>query len=404
MTTLRVRLAAPPSPRRGDTWALYDAAGACTRTGVDRPDAWPAADTMEIVIAASQLRIACVKLPPMPASRIAGAVAFALEDHLAGPADAHHLAVSAQAPDGRVNVVVIERSLLLDIARTRVGIARIIAEPELALPIAGWRWCQGDDGDGFVRCADGSAFPVGSPTADGGLPSELMLALTQARRDGTPPPHVRVDAAFPESAHARWQHDSRVPFLHGTPWRWHSASATAFATATNLVPDAPTASSTVSRRHLGSLFAPAAILVGAALAIHVLATVGEWASLHIAAWREGREWTALAATARVAPDVAITPESARVALARRYGELRHAHGLPAPDDALPLLARATPVLAAIPPETIKSATYAAGHWTIDIAPADPAVLRDLDARMRAAGVPMLTAASATGTRLRFGNP
>ena len=44
------------------------------------------------------------------------------------------------------------------------------------------------------------------------------------------------------------------------------------------------------------------------------------------------------------------------ALARRDAELRHRAGLPAPADALPLLARAAPALAVLPPRRVKSAT------------------------------------------------
>ncbi len=182
MTTLRVRLATAPVPDRADPWALYDAAGACVRRGADRPDAWPAADRVEVVLAASQLRIATITLPPIPPARVAGAAGFALEDQLAGPAAAHHLTVSAQAADGRVRIVVVARSLLAAIAAPRRGIARIIAEPELAAPIAGWRWCVGDEGGGFVRCADGSAFPVDGLPGEGALPAELALALSQSRR------------------------------------------------------------------------------------------------------------------------------------------------------------------------------------------------------------------------------
>jgi hypothetical protein len=84
--------------------------------------------------------------------------------------------------------------------------------------------------------------------------------------------------------------------------------------------------------------------------------------------------------------------------------LRHAQGLTAPDDALPLLARAAPALAVLPTGTVKSASFADGHWTLDLAGADAAAVGDFDARMRAAGVPALVATSAAGTRVRFGGP
>jgi general secretion pathway protein L len=405
MTTLRIRLAAPASPDHANAWALFDAAGACVRSGVDRPGAWPAADRIEVVLAASQVRIASVALPPMPPSRIAGAVGFALEDQLAGPVAAHHLATSMQAPDGRVRVVIVAGSLVAGIAGNRGAVARIIAEPDLAQPLAGWRWCASKDDDGgFVRRVDGSAFPVGAPPGDGAVPTEIARALAQARRDGIIPPHVRVDAAFPDDTFARWQHETGVAFLRGTPWRWEMAPPAAFSAAIDVLPAAPAAESAAARRNVGRMFAPALLLAGATLALHVVAGAGEWASLRFDAWRDAREWKALALAAGVPSDAASTPPSARAALSHRYAELRHARGLPAPNDALPLLARAAPALAVLPPGSVKSAAYADGHWTLDVARADTPALRDFDARMRGAGLPVLVATSSTGTRMRFGDP
>src|SRR5258705_6293864 len=106
----------------------------------------------------------------------------------------------------------------------------------------------------------------------------------------------------------------------------------------------------------------------------------------------------------MAPEAAASPLAARQALARRYAEFRHDRGMLAPDDALPLLARAAPALATLPAGAVKSATYADGHWTLDLALADASVVANIDARMRAAGVPVLTAPSPNGTRMRFGGP
>ena len=404
MTTLRVRLAAQPLPDRADQWALFDATGRCARTGTDHPAAWPSADRIEAVIAASQVRIATVKLPPMAASRVAGAAGFALEDQLAGaPAD-HHLGVTAQAPDGRVGVIVVARSLVAAIVAGERRITRIIAEPELAAPIAGWRWCADESGSGFVRCSDGSAFPVDAPSVDGALPAELALALARSQRDGAAPAQLRIDAPIGDAALARLQREAGVAVVRGTPWHWHGASAASFASALDLRPVAPATAAAAPQRSLGRAFAPALALLGAALAIHVVASAGEWAALRIDAWRSAHEWTDLAVAAGVPPDAATTPQAARAALARRYALLRHAQGLPAPDDALPLLARATAALAALPPGTVKSAAYADGHWTLELARADPAVIGDLDARMRAVRVPMLVATSANGARVRIGGP
>jgi hypothetical protein len=110
----------------------------------------------------------------------------------------------------------------------------------------------------------------------------------------------------------------------------------------------------------------------------------------------------LAEAAGIPAEQARTPAAAQAALARRYAELRHGQGLAAPGDALPLAARAAPALAVLPIGSIRSATYADGHWTFDIARIDEAALREFDVRMREAGLPVLTATTPAGTRARFG--
>jgi type II secretion system protein L len=406
MTILRVLVDAAPLRGHALSWALFDAAGTCVRSGRDLPDAWPDADRIEAVLAASQVRIASVALPPLTPSRVASAAAFAVDDQLAGPAEALHLAASPQQPDGCVRVVIAARSLvaaLRDRSAPLARVSRAIAEPELALPTREWRWCAAvRRGDGFIRRGDGSAFPVSTVAASEALPPEVALALSHARRDGKPPPAVRVEFEAADTELARWQEQSGIPFVRGPAWRWTAAPAAAFAGAIELLQGdfalaGPPAAGATRR-----LFMPAMALAGAALALHVVATIGEWGALRLDLWRQAREWSALAETAGLSPEAASTPASAQTALAKRYAELRHARGMPAPDDALPLLARAAPALRVLPAGGVKSASYADGHWTLDLLRAGAAVTGELDAKMKDAGVPALIAVSAAGVRIRLG--
>jgi hypothetical protein len=416
MTVLRVLLDAAPVGDRAQSWALFDSAGACVRKGRDRMPAWPGADRLEVVIAASQVRIAAIVLPPMLQSRIASAAAFALEDQLAGPNASHELAVSSQSQDGGVRVAIASRSLIDGIARGCPDATRMVAECDLALPASDWRWCSRDIGaPGFVRRPDGSAFPTDPPSADGELPAELALALQQARRADAAGVRVRaeavglrvrvdalIEAASASSLLARWQRATGVEFVPGVPWEWEAAGSKAFAAAIDMKPDLAAPSRASSRMKPGRLFAPALLLAAAALLLHVVASSIEWASLRLEAWREAREWMALATASGVPQDAAATPAAARIAFFKRYARVRHDHGLSAPEDALPLLARAAPALAMLPPGTVKRAVYADGHWTLDLALANPAAIGDLELRMRGAGVPTLVAPSSNGVRMRIG--
>jgi type II secretion system protein L len=408
MTTLRVLIDAAPARGRAQSWALFDAAGACVRTGRDAPESWPSTDRIEAVLAASQVRIASVALPPLAPARVAAAAAFAVDDQLAGPQEAQHLAVSKQQPGGRVRVMIASRSLLAALRDRHANavmparLTRVIAEPDLAIPYNGWRWCAAGRGDGFIRRADGSAFPVTATSGAGTLPPELNLALAHARRDGKPPPEVRVECDAADADLVQWQRENGVPFARGAEWRWSSAPAGAFAEAVDLLQGdfaLTTPPAAAARRRL---FVPALILASAALALNVVATVVEWGALKLSSWRQSGEWTALAASAGVAAEAASTPALAQAAIAKRYAELRHSHGMLAQDDALPLLARAAPALRTLPEGIVKSAAFAGGHWTIDLARSDPAAIAEVDTRLKEARVPALIATSAGGARIRLG--
>ena len=403
MTTLRVLLSAPPASTRADGWALFDAKGECLRSGRDRPSGWPAADRTEYVVGAERIRIATTVLPPLAPQRVAAAAAFALEDQLATPAGTQHLAASPQAADGVVRVVIVDRALLHSLHPAGSGgPARIIAEPDLAPLISGWRWCVGETGSGFVRFADGFTLPTSPIGADRALPPELALALANARRTGATPTRIQVDAEVDAPALAQWQAETGTAFTAGRPWRWSEASPSDFAAATELRLDADAVVASGAPATWWRVFAPALWIAALAFGAHVLATIGEWTWLQVDTWRQERAWIALAEVAGVPPADAATAEAARASLARRHADLRHARGLTAPADALPLLARAAPVLGRLPAGALKSATFADGHWTLDLQKIDAEALRDLDARWKPAGLAPLTASTPAGHRIRIG--
>lgn len=394
MPTLRVVLAAAPSPARDDAWALFDAGERRVRSGVGPPASWPDADRREAVLAASVVRLAGVVLPPMPADRVAAAAAYALEDQLAGPAQEQHLAASARRRDGGVDVAIVQRALLPPLRR---AFARVVAEPATApLPPAGaWRWHASAAGGGFVRKPDGSAFAVADPGRE--APAELVLALRQASRAGTIPGRVEATFDCTDAQLAAWSAQCGTAFARGAAWRWDSDGA-AIAAAPNLLQGEFAPPGERPRPRGARAFRLAATLAVVAVALHVGATATQWAWLSFESWQIAR---AIVATARDAgagehPDAA----TAAAALARAFADARHRAGLAAPSDATPLLARAAPALAALPAGALKSATYTPGAWTLDLAKLDEGALAALDRGFANAGLASLQATTPAGTRVR----
>ncbi len=392
MSTLRVLLESAPESGRAVPWALFDDNDRVLQSGRDAPDGWPASDRREAVLAAACVRVVGLRLPPLSANRVAAAAAFALEDQLAGPADEQHIAASAQRTDGTVEAVVANRGL---VALLSASFDRVLAEPALAPRPADnrWRWYASGTGGGFVRRSDGAAFATSGH--DGGLPVELAHALDHAARAGNGPAYVETAFASGKSVVPDASQFPGTTFVTADAWRWDAAGRDAFAGATDLrqgeFADAAPAASWKDTR----LFRLAAIVASVAVGLHVAATLGEWAALRIEAWRTQ---SALASLAR---EAGVTgPDAPATALARRYAEARHRVGLDAPGDALPLLARAAPALAALPAGTLKTATYADGHWTFDLAKPAAGATERLERQLAMAGLTTLQAANAAGVRLR----
>ncbi|MBP6565300.1 MAG: hypothetical protein KA200_06710, partial [Burkholderiales bacterium] len=354
MTTLRVRLPVPFDPSAPAAWWRVDDQGRIVERGTSSPPAWPAADRIEAVLGAGDVRIVALELPPMNDARRASAAAFALEDQLAAPADTMHLAVTAPASVGASTVVrIADRAAVTWLAARRPAIDRVVAEPDLAPSDGTWRWCAGADGRGFVRRSDGSAFAADAP---GGteLPAELAAALAHARRDagaaGAPPARIVVDAPADAPRLAAWTQATGVAFVQGTPWSLERVPDASWRSAPDvraghsILPSAAPAS--IARR-----FAPAVALALAALALHVVLTAAGWTRDRYVAWRADRAVVELARGAGIDP----VPDAraAEAALAKRATGALHASARMAEGDALPLIARAAGPLATLPPGSVR---------------------------------------------------
>jgi hypothetical protein len=392
MSVLRVLLADAPHASRADAWALYEDDGRLLRTGRDAPARWPAATRREAVLAARRARLSTLDLPPMPASRLAAAVAFALEDQLAQTDPPPRIAVGAQRADGTLDAAIAEPAVVAIIVRADLGFGRAIPEAALAPHAREWTWYASDAGDGFVRT------PAGAFAADPGeaLPPELAVAVAQAGRAGLSPAAVQVAFACSAEQLAAWSEQAGTPYVARAPWHWSQAGAAAFRDAPDWLAEPAHTVAPVAAR--AAWFRPAGLLLAAAIALHAGGTLAQWLAYRLAAWQEGRELVALARAASIVD--AVTPETAVAALVQRDADARHQAGGLAPSDAVPLLAKAAPALATLPPGAIKSASYGAGAWTLELA-LDATRLTPVDHALQRAGVAVLQAAINGGARLRL---
>ena len=392
---LRVFLAAPASADRAESWVRYGSDGHLAARGRDVPARWPSDASVEVVVAAAMVRVVALALPPMPRNRLPAAVRYALEDQMATSADDAAIAV---APADKGVIAAIATRQAIDAIRASVArVARIVPESALAPRGDGWTWCASAADGGFVRRADGSAFAVGHSEGDA-LPPELDAALAAAARGGSAPAAVYVARAANAQQLARWSQDAGVKFVAASAFRWDEAPAAAFASAPDfLATDAP-ASAPVAA-NAARAFRPALFIATAALALLVAGLLVERAWLAVEQWQASRALVQEAASARL-PNASM-PAAAAAAIARANAQARHRAGRAAPGDAVPLLARAAPVIATLPAGALKSATYANDAWTLELANVDAQSVSRVARALAQAGIDAVSAPTASGTRMRL---
>jgi type II secretion system protein L len=393
---LRVFLSAPPRPDRAAPWVRYSAEGRAIGRGHDVPARWPADAPIEVVLAADQVRLIALALPPMPRERLRGAVRYALEDQIATGPDESSIAI-AEPRNGTCVVAVAAEALVRAIASHERRIARIIPESALA-PHDDWTWCASSAGDAFVRRSDGSAFTVQRVAPDASLPPELAAALAQATRSHARPPRVRVAFSVDASQLDAWSRASGVAFVSVSAWHWEHGSVQAFVSAPDFLRDAAAGAADADASAIRR-FRPALLLSATALARYVGGLGVEWAWLNVENWRLSRAIVETAAAAQL-PDATSAP-AAFHAIARQNAQLRHRALQAANGDALPLLARAAPALGTLPGGALRSAHYAGDAWTLELGNVAGPRLSQITRRLADAGVDALAAPTTAGTRMRL---
>jgi General secretion pathway protein L (GspL). len=384
---LRVYFDSLPDRSRAFAWAVYDARGYVIRQGRDTPSRWPTEQRREAVLGASLESCLTLDLPPMNAARRDAAIRLALDDKLIAPSAQMHI-VAEPLSDNRVAVRAVETSLL-DALRS-LNFTRVISEADLLPDVAQcWHCCIAENNKGFVRRDDRSAFAADFSTST--PPVELLLALKQATNK---PNTLRLHAANAETLRASWQKALPAPLalIAEKPWQWQQASTEQFARAPNLLPVVKTTSERPATRSRWRL---ALLLTASALTLHVALTGVAWGVAAWQHWQIKRGWQTLTQEAGL-------PENSTARdWARAYAQLRHQAGLAAPDDALPLLARAAPTLTLLPKNALRRAVYADAAWTIEWHAVDAAHRTDTEAALRQARLIVMAGGDAETYRLRI---
>jgi general secretion pathway protein L len=384
MTVLRIRGSLADTATRC-RWTLTGA-GRETVHGEGTPDELPRrARRVELVLPASEVLITRTRLPPGAARRGGAVLAFALEDQTLGDPEANQVSRLGAAGDADVLAVFDKAGL----QRWLAALAAAGLEPDvvwcetLLLPLAPGEWSVAWNGvDGFVRTAllEGAATDCGDAHSP---PLSLALMLEAAAASDAVPGAIAV---YPTAADAApdldaWHERLGIPLRLARPWDGSEAPSggisLAHARGRWRIPQA-----SLTR------FKPAALIVSAALAIHALALVADWAALAGERRAVRRQMEARFRT--LFPDtVAIVDPGLQ--MRRKLADARHAAGLADAGDFLPMIDRVAAAMADLPPSTLRTGSYETGRLTLELAALDEDRLRRIVTRLKQAGLAVDTA-------------
>jgi len=355
---MRVRIFVPAADDfESARFALLDARGTVLREDVAPVSQIPRGDEAEVILPASRVLFARLKLPRVSASTIRELLPFAVEDRLLGdPAHIHAIA-GRRDPNGDTTVAIVDRDWLartLDTLR-RAGLkpTRAWSESALAESATGeWNVVWGRERGVLV---DDRGVAVAFDRASGDLPLAVRLALDEAAARGERPARVAIhpEGGEPLPDLQRWTQESGAGFVEGTPWEAVRLRPPAGEAIDLLQGEFATRSATLA----SSSIPRGAVALAALIAALQVAFVG------LDAWRMDRERASLEAR-REAIFRNAFPEAKAVVdpdlqMRRNVAELKRTRGLAGDDDFLAQLTRAAREGA-----PIRSLEYASGRLQV----------------------------------------
>ncbi|QJR15766.1 type II secretion system protein GspL [Usitatibacter palustris] len=357
---MKLRIFVPASdnlaPDRALAWLLFDAKGGVLRAGATPAAEMPKAEDVELVLPASRVLFARLKLPKVNAATIRELLPYAVEDRLLAEPHNIHAVAGGRSAQGETIVAVVDRAWLSGLlqALDRSGISPRRASCESALLAGGagdWNVVLGPD-HGFLVDDDGVAVAFDRGTD---LPLAIRVALDEASARNARPALVRVHtqdgAPLPDLA--RWSEQAGLPFGAGS--QWEKLATIGFPRdAIDLLQGG---FATRAGRALSFAGIPrAAVVLAAAIAVIHLGFTA-WDTWRLSSERERLE------AKRETIFRAAFPEAKAIVdpdlqMARNLGDLRRSRGLSSDDD---FLVQATRAAREFPAGTAKALTYAQGR-------------------------------------------
>ena len=353
-------------------WVLAEA-GRPALEGTGVPDAEVCrAARVRVTVAAASVLLVATRLPPGARRQSDEILTYAVEDRLLGDPDAQQASWLGRVAGDDVLAVMDKAALAaLTGALARVGIENPVIECEtLMLPRATGEWSVWWDGcSGYVRTTtlEGAVLDEGRANCP---PLTLRLLVQSALARGMAPATLALycapAVALPELA--LWQRELGLPLRAAGVWDWRQAPA-----AIPLVRGARLWAG------LGARLRLPALLVAAALGLHTMALLADWAWLRTEEQALHRQ---MEARFRVAVPEALAVVDPVLQMRRKLAEARRLAGVADRADFLPMLEQLAVAMKALPSADVRSISYAGGRLIVVVRGIDEAAAQQLVHRLR----------------------
>lgn len=367
-------------------WVLLDDAGA--HPGAGAPEQLPqGAARVELVLAASQVLLTRMPLPPAGRRRSAAVLAYAAEERLASDPDLDLVSRLGQV-DGDDVLAVVNRQRLQAwrdaLAAVGIHVDGVYCET-LLLPLLDGEWSLYWNGqEGHVRTGEfeGGATDCGDRLTP---PLGLQQRLEEARVHGAVPTAIALHPATPAAQVdlGAWQQSLGVPLRLASGPDWRAASTPAGARIDQERRHWRPSAAVVTRwRRVGWVLLVALLLhSGALLADRMRLTTQQ----HQLRQQMVQRFRALFPDAVAVADPVLQTR-------RQLAQARHAADQPDAGDFPAMLGKVVAALAAVPTAQLHALSYEDGRMTLELtapgdAPAQQVRQRLIDAGFTVEAVP-----------------
>lgn len=269
MSTFRVLLPETWPDTASADWVLLDRQGQVVRAAHSDPRDWPQAERIEAVLLGAQTSWHKVRVPRASLREQTRALPFALEERLLREADSQHITASEQGTE-QWAVLVAHRERLRRISAQFEAIGRPLDAAWSAaqcVPFEAGSWSYAISGNtACLRSEQHAALP--DDIVDDRVPAMLEASVAHARSAGTLPASIRLYGAEGVDTQ-NWLQSLGLPLENMGAWHWHELPNDAANLLHGEFEPGHRRSAWLQRLR------PAAVVLAAAIAVHLVLSVGD---------------------------------------------------------------------------------------------------------------------------------